>query len=441
MVETDDTQELRRIRPRVEDPEEVPRGARRMNRRVVIAVAALSVLSASALTAAMWPGGDPKPATAAGDSAHVKTAVVTKADLSNDQTLQGTLGYGKPFTVKGGKSGLITWLARTGTTVKRGKPLYKVDNNPVPVFYGDTPLYRTLSARGTTGPDVKTVADNLRALGFDIGAQPATGTWVTQQPLPTDESAANTDDSAAKGDTAEESGSPSAASAAPSTAPTSTPTSIKVKQGDGVLTTDLIAAIKRWQTFTGVPATGILGIGDIAVMPGPVRVGAVQAQSADPADGALMTVTSTAKSVSVPVDASDAGTMSRGDKVTVTLPDSSNVTGTVTTIGTTVQSSEGNGGGGGSDGPAQLTVSVSVPDNEAIRKLTSAPVQVQFTSETRKGVLTVPVDALLALSEGGYAVQRPGGRLLAVKTGMFAKGLVEISGSGVTAGLRVVTTS
>ncbi|MFK4105122.1 hypothetical protein ACI2L1_34665 [Streptomyces sp. NPDC019531] len=438
MVETDDTQELRQIRPRADDSEEVrPRRASRRNRRVAIAVAILSVLSASALTVAMWPGGDTKPATGASDSAHVKTAVVTKADLSNAQTLQGTLGYGKPFTVKGGKSGLITWLAKPGTTVKRGRALYKVDNNPVPVFYGGTPLYRTLSARGTTGPDVKVVVDNLRALGFDVGAQPAPGTWVTQQPLPADEPAASTDESAAKGDTAEESGSPSSVPSAP--APT--PTSVKVTQGDGVLTTDLTAAIKRWQTFTGAPATGTLGIGDIAVMPGPVRVDAVQAQSADQADGALMTVTSTAKSVGVPVEASDAGTMARGDKVTVTLPDNSTVKGTVTAIGTTVQSSPDNGGGGGSDGPAQLTVSISVPDSEAIRKLTSAPVQVQFTSETRKGVLTVPVDALLALSEGGYAVQRPDGRLVAVKTGMFAKGLVEISGTGVTAGLRVVTTS
>jgi hypothetical protein len=66
---------------------------------------------------------------------------------------------------------------------------------------------------------------------------------------------------------------------------------------------------------------------------------------------------------------------------------------------------------------------------------------VAFTSESRKGVLAVPVGALLALSEGGYAVQLPGGRLIAVRTGMFAKGLVEVSGTGVAAGTKVVTTS
>ncbi|WP_406451796.1 hypothetical protein [Streptomyces sp. NBC_01622] len=81
-----------------------------------------------------------------------------------------------------------------------------------------------------------------------------------------------------------------------------------------------------------------------------------------------------------------------------------------------------------------------MPDTGAVRKLTSAPVQVAFTSESHRGVLAVPVGALLALSEGGYAVQLPGGRLIAVRTGMFAKGLVEISGAGVTAGMKVETT-
>lgn len=82
-----------------------------------------------------------------------------------------------------------------------------------------------------------------------------------------------------------------------------------------------------------------------------------------------------------------------------------------------------------------------VRDTGPVRKLTSAPVQVAFTAESHKGVLAVPVGALLALSEGGYAVQLSGGRLIAVKTGLFAKGMVEVTGTGLTAGTKVVTTS
>ena len=72
---------------------------------------------------------------------------------------------------------------------------------------------------------------------------------------------------------------------------------------------------------------------------------------------------------------------------------------------------------------------------------TSASVQVTFTGTAERGVLAVPVTALLALAGGGYAVQLPGGRLVAVQTGMFAQGLVQVSGTGINAGLRVLTSA
>ncbi|MDV9174928.1 hypothetical protein R6V09_33055 [Streptomyces sp. W16] len=405
---------------------------RRGKRRLTIGAVALAGVTATALGVTVWQDGDKKPTTTAADSARVGTATVTKTDLSNAQTLSGTLGYSKAAPVKGARPGLVTWLPAPGATVSRGRTLYKVDNVPVPVFYGGTPLYRTLNARGTTGPDVRVVADNLKKLGYDIGVQPGAGTWVTQHPV------AAADDSVSEG--ADKTGGTAAPSA--SAAPTSTPTatSVEVKEGDGVLTADLMAAIRRWQTHVGMPATGVLGIGDVTVRSGAVRVGAVQAQSGDDATGDLMTVSSTTKKVSVPVDATQVGTMSRGDRVTVTLPDNSTVKGTIDVVGSTAATDNSQGDSGGS-APAQLTVTVSLSDTGAVRKLTSAPVQVAFTSESHKGVLAVPVGALLALSEGGYAVQLPGGRLIAVKTGMFAKGLVEISGAGVTAGTKVETTS
>jgi hypothetical protein len=56
-------------------------------------------------------------------------------------------------------------------------------------------------------------------------------------------------------------------------------------------------------------------------------------------------------------------------------------------------------------------------------------------------VLAVPVTALLATADGGYAVQAAGphGRLIPVTTGLFdnATGLVAVTGAGLTAGLRV----
>ncbi|WP_051801088.1 HlyD family efflux transporter periplasmic adaptor subunit [Streptomyces sp. NRRL F-525] len=405
--------------------------SRRGSRRLKIGAVALAGVTATALGVTVWQDGNTKPSTTAADSARVGTATVIRTDLSDAQTLSGTLGYSKAAPVKGAKAGLVTWLPAPGARVTRGHALYKVDNVPVPVFYGATPLYRALNARGMTGPDVRVVADNLKRLGYDIGSQPAPGTWVAQHPAPAEESGKTSTDRAAPAETP-----------TPTPTATATATSVKVKEGDGVLTADLIAAVRRWQTYAGMPATGVLGIGDVVVQPGEVRVGAVQAQTGDDANGSLMTVSSTTKKVSVPVDATRVGTMARGNRVTVTLPDNSTVTGTVEAVGATATATDNNDGdtsGGG--GPAQLTVTVRVPDAGAVARLTSAPVQVAFTSRTRKGVLAVPVGALLALSEGGYAVQLPGGRLLAVRTGMFAKGLVEVTGDGLTAGLKVVTTS
>jgi hypothetical protein len=47
---------------------------------------------------------------------------------------------------------------------------------------------------------------------------------------------------------------------------------------------------------------------------------------------------------------------------------------------------------------------------------------------------------LLALAEGGYGLQiveSGGTRVVAVKTGLFADGRVEVSGAGLAAGLTV----
>jgi hypothetical protein len=52
----------------------------------------------------------------------------------------------------------------------------------------------------------------------------------------------------------------------------------------------------------------------------------------------------------------------------------------------------------------------------------------------------VPVAALLALREGGYGVQIVEGsttRIVAVKTGLFSGGRVEVSGDGLAEGMTV----
>ncbi len=83
---------------------------------------------------------------------------------------------------------------------------------------------------------------------------------------------------------------------------------------------------------------------------------------------------------------------------------------------------------------------MTVTDQRALGDLREAPVDVALTAGRRADVLTVPVAALVALAEGGYGVQVVDGgtsRFVAVETGLFADGRVEVSGAGLAAGLTV----
>jgi hypothetical protein len=86
----------------------------------------------------------------------------------------------------------------------------------------------------------------------------------------------------------------------------------------------------------------------------------------------------------------------------------------------------------------QVTIRLGRP--AAASRLDQAPVTVGIVSARARGVLAVPVSALVALAGGGYAVEvvhGPGGHLVAVRTGLFAQTLVQVSGPGLTAGQRV----
>ena len=355
----------------------------------------------------------------------VETAEITRTDLATTLSLDGKLGYGNERAVKGNAEGAVTWLPKSGRTMTRGDQLFRVDDQPVMLFYGRTPLFRQLGTTGLVGRDVKVVADNLQALGYSIGVQPSVGSSVRQHP-------------AAAGPSAERSDTPKTPETPSPTATGSAstdPTWIKVRPGDGVLTSSLRAAIKRWQRQIGATPNGILEPGTVIVQPQAIRIGSVTAQLGDPADSPLISVTRTTKVVTVSVKATEMESVRGTKTVTVTLPSGKTARGRVGNISRVVATPDGQD----QEPVSNATIALNRPS--VVKNLDSAPVQVQFTAEARKNVLAVPVGALLALSEGGYAVQPKGGSLLPVTVGLFAKGMVEVSGDGVTEGTTVVTTS
>jgi hypothetical protein len=200
----------------------------------------------------------------------------------------------------------------------------------------------------------------------------------------------------------------------------------------------------------GSPATRKLPLGSVVFEPGPVRVTSVTptvGQAVMP--GPVLGITSTARQVKIALSAAQQASVKLGDTVTITLPDNETTPGRITYVSSvaTLPSSGKPGGGGGGGGEEESSPTIEVDatptDPAATGRLDEAPVNVSITTESVRGALAVPIDALLALAGGGYALELAEGgvhRLVAVSLGLFddADGLVQVNGQGVSAGQRVV---
>jgi hypothetical protein len=148
----------------------------------------------------------------------------------------------------------------------------------------------------------------------------------------------------------------------------------------------------------------------------------------------VLSYTGTTKLVTVDLEVADQALAVKGHNVTVTVPGRGEVVeGEISQVGTVATPES-------TTSDTRIEVTVTIADQEALGALDAAPVDVDFVSQERKDVLAVPVAALLALPEGGYGVEVVEGnttRIVAVKTGMFAAGQVEVSGEGIAEGVMV----
>ena len=194
------------------------------------------------------------------------------------------------------------------------------------------------------------------------------------------------------------------------------------------------AAVERLQDHLGVPATGHLDLGQLVFLPGAIRVTAVPGPLGGAAGGPVLKATSTTRVVGVDLDAAQRAQVEVGDPVTITMPDNRTVPGTVTSVGTVATAASSGG---------SPTVHIGITPSAGTGDLDQAPVQLAITTATVANVLVVPVNALLALAGGGYAVEvvsAGGRRLLPVTLGLFDDdaGLVQVTGAGLAAGQHVV---
>lgn len=376
-----------------------------MNRKLALPALVAAAVGAGVVGTVTLGGARAAPASAPPPA--FSTAKIRLTDLATTTLTEATLGYAAGQPVVNLLTGTYTWFPAPGQIIEAGQALYRVDDQPVILMTGAIPAWRPFTPGMTNGRDITELQANLITLGD------ASGLLTTP---------------------------------------------------DGSFGAATQAAVERWQHACGLPVTGQVPLGQVVFLPGAVRVGAADESTGDAASpgSTPYQVTTATRSVTVPYS-SNLPPVSVGERLSIVLPSNADTPGIIAAIGPPPAAGAGSSGGSaGSDGSgssgdsaassgssgsgnsgvsAQLTVTPLQPGQTGTED--NVPVQVALTVQSVHHVLAVPVTALLALSGGGYGVQLvlPSGahRLIGVSTGLFAGGLVQVSGPGIADGARVVT--
>jgi len=345
--------------------------------------AALVVAAATGAVVAVTVTGG-RQAPAAPRPARLSTATVVRTNLATTALTPGVLGYAAARPLINLLPGTYTSLPAEDSTIRPGQVLYRVDDQPVIAMRGRIPGWRDLGPGVPPGPDVRQLQASLIALGYASGLFSA-------------------------------------------------PSGVY----DGL--TDY--AVQRWQAAVGLPVTGSVALGQVVFITGPLRVGALTVfpgSAAVPGQRPYQ-VTTTRRAVTVPLNP-NLPDVTAGSAVTIVLPSQSRTPGRAAAVGPVPASAGSAAHGPYAGATGVLTVKPDRP--RATGTGSDVPVQVSLTVQSVRHVLAVPVSALLALSGGGYGLEivTASGHhyLTGVTVGVFAGGLVQVSGAGVASGTKVV---
>ncbi|MEV8434687.1 peptidoglycan-binding protein [Streptomyces chartreusis] len=306
-----------------------------------------------------------------------RTASVTRQTLADSTDVEGTLAFSSGRELTAGAPGTFTWLPAAGSGIERDGRLYEVDGTAVRLMYGDRPVYRTLK-KGDEGEDVRQLKNNLIALGFGSGLA-----------------------------------------------------------ADDEFTEGTERGVEAWQKSHGLKETGTVGPGQIAFAPSAVRVRTAQVTLGGRSQpgATVLTTTGSDRVVQFGLEVAKADDLDAGDGVRVGLPDGRSVKGEVASIGRTAEADERS-----EDRTPKVKVTVELDRPGRTGAIDKAPVTVTLPGERRTDVLSVPVESLLALENGGFGlrvVEDGRARDLPVRLGIFADGRVEVSGAGLREGMKV----
>lgn len=376
-------------------------------------LAGLAIVGLVAAAIGGWLLLTPTPERANDRDVSFQVVEVQRRDLTVGTSLQGQLGFGAEEPIPIQASGTVTWLPALGARAELGDVLLKVDNRPIVLMYGSTPAFRAMDD-GTNQDDVE-----------EDPAESPTGP-VDTGPVNSRSSPASADDAGKSGGRRKAQGGEE--EEAPPAQPSVGPDVEELESGlsalgytgftvDEEFTSATAAAVKRWQEDLGVEPTGRVELGDVVFLPGPIRLRPSADSLGRPVSETSVYQTGLRKVVTVETD--DADWAEKGVSVKVTLPSQKSAAGHVVAV-----TSGGSDPETGSSGMKQIRFELNRPRSKAA----PGPVTVTYASAERKNVLVVPVAALVALSEGGYGVELAEGGYVGVEPGLYADGLVEITG-------------
>jgi peptidoglycan hydrolase-like protein with peptidoglycan-binding domain len=204
---------------------------------------------------------------------------------------------------------------------------------------------------------------------------------------------------------------------------------------DETFTSTTQSAVRKWQDSIGLTEDGVVHLGRVVFAPSALTVSTHKLDvgaATQPGQDVMSTVSS---EKIVKVTLGDSSELAAGDDVSIVLPGGTRVEGKVESIDE-ADPSAAPGDGGSS------TATVVPKDDDALGDSEDgSDVDVELVTDERRDVLVVPVTALLARQNGGYAVEVDRGNgsteLVVVRPGLYADDLVEISGN-VEEGDRVV---
>ena len=223
--------------------------------------------------------------------------------------------------------------------------------------------------------------------------------------------------------------------------------------------TNTAEAVKKMQADLGLTVTGQIAFGDlvflsgssivnyslplpnlgVGVNPNNALVTLTPIESTETtigSDGIISITSKSLQKVQASIEVSNQDLINIGSKVQIELPDGSVVIGTIREIGKTAVVLEAN-----QAGEPYLEVSVSLDEGISLPEWAGAPVTVSVTKEVAQNVLSAPIPSLLALLEGGYALEvldQGSTRLVPVEVGIYADGWVEVEGIGLAPGTEII---